>query len=153
MRTAGELRSVKRCAAQLVPKGRTPAQREGLRYERKVRDALRLALGDANVVHNPWFIFEDAEGSAYCCPDFIITLPYGIVVIEVKLSYVDEAIIKLRRLYCPVVAKAFGEAVTPLVICRHLTPLAPPAASALGPALSLGVPLMHWLGLGPLPLA
>ena len=134
----------------MAPKGHTAAQKEGLRYERKVGKALEQALGPANVVHNPWFTFEDAAGQAYCCPDFIVTIGWAILVVEVKLSYVDEAILKLRKLYCPVVSFAFGELVQPLVVCRYLTPMAPRAEDNVEEAISLPIPLLHWSGLGPL---
>lgn len=129
------------------PKPSNAAAKVGLMYERKIGRELgafvkRGYLDD--IEHNPWFTFYDSCGIGNCCPDFILTTPQGLIIVEVKLTWVEQALAKLNDLYLPVVSIALNAPVKPLVICRNVTPMAPRASYTLGDALTSREPLLHW---------
>lgn len=118
----------------------------GIRYENKIFKTL-VASGD-DVEHNPWFRY----GSRYCCPDIILyRLAQGIaIVIEVKLTYCPDAISKLKAVYLPVLSASTQlYQFKPLIIARNLIPGVAPAPS-LSEALNQPIPLIHWIGRGPI---
>jgi len=121
----------------------------GLRYERAVAKAIPGAI------HNQWFSFVDKNGHGHCCPDIILDLGRGIVVLECKLTDVDEARSQLEWLYKPVLARAYNKPVRGIVVTRHLTRLTnvTNVVDSLGAALLApfgSLPTLHWLGRGPL---
>lgn len=123
----------------------------GRRYERQVIAELDrwAVVNGAKLEHNPWFEYNNGSGIRICSPDGLLRLASDkIIVAEIKLTYVPEAIIKLRELYCPVVATALKCEAVPLVIVKNLIPDAPPATDRLGMALSAKMPLLQWLGHG-----
>lgn len=66
-----------------------------------------------------------------------------IIVCEIKLTYTPNAIKKLRSLYLPIVSKYFGNRlILPLIICKNLTPTAPPHSSSISQALKTPIPLI-----------
>ena len=97
------------------PRGSNPACTEGLRYERKVKKEL-LALVVAGlckaVEHNSWFryTFDFDPVTLSCSPDFILHLSPGqtLVIIEVKLTWVDAALDKVKNFYTPIVNAALA---------------------------------------------
>ena len=133
------LTRAERTPARFVkPKGSTPAAKLGLRYERNVGKQLEWHEKRGNFIRlekNPWFTFHDEAGSAFCSPDFLLHLDHGIVVVEVKLKWVEQAIAKLQQLYCPVVEVALGKPARPLVICRYSATGAPQSAVTLREAI------------------
>lgn len=156
-----------RCAPKPVPKSRLSGpQMAGLAYERKVVSALAESLVASRIpfdlAHNPWFKFSNGAETGYCVPDVLLSLnegPYAdtAFVIEVKLSYVPDAIMKLKALYCPVVERAFGLRAVPVVICKHLAPNAPRALPLFFGAIEYGeltdgFALVQWLGVSRLQL-
>lgn len=125
----------------------SPAARLGLRYERRVGRELQAHVDRGNFVkleHNPWFTFYDSYGAAHCCPDFLLYGSSGIVVVEVKLTWIAEALDKLMDLYCPVVSVALGMPTRPLVICRSLTPMSPKPKLTLREATSEQNNMLLW---------
>jgi hypothetical protein len=133
----------KRCERQVFPpsRGITPAQKLGLRYERKVFKQLTLQFGAANVEHNPWYNYEDETGFHACCPDIIIwdRIP---VILEVKYTLCPEAKEKLQKLYAPVVLLSLkGIAVRTCIITKNLGGM----PQFLPPPY-----LIQWLGRGPI---
>jgi hypothetical protein len=90
------------------PPRRSPAQHNGLRFEKKVHQRLR-SLYD-RVECGPWFKFGSAEGpgarARFCSPDAILTLQSVPILLEVKYRYIPEAYWKLSHLYRPVVSVA-----------------------------------------------
>jgi hypothetical protein len=136
-----------------APKPLSKWARDGLAYERK----LARALGRGHsILHNPQFFYQTKAGTGYCIPDIILTLtPECTVVIEVKLSYKERAIEKLRDLYCPVVCHALALPTPPfpLVVAKFLTPDAPVPALSLEHALCTNAFLIHWPGRSEFPLA
>jgi hypothetical protein len=136
-------------------KGTSPAAKLGLRYENRVAKQLeRLRVeGRFKVLeHNPWFTFSDQFGTANCSPDFLLHAEDGkIVVVEVKLTWVEVAVHKLNDLYCPVISAALDALCFPLVIVRSTTPKAPPAALTLSSALKSPYRLLLWPDNGRIP--
>lgn len=133
----------------------TIAQRKGLAYQKAVCKAL---LGHSGA----WFEFEDAIGPGICQPDLYFTLggeARALALVEIKLTYTQEALDQLLRLYSPVLALAFHLPVFPVVICKNLTPRATalPICGDFASALRASRPglpsICHWLGASPLPLA
>lgn len=98
--------------------------RVGLAYQRQVAKALAMHVAAGSALVEPWFRFTDANGSGFCSPDALVAQAGGILVVEVKLTFVPEADRQLDRLYRPVVAMAYGlplDAVRGLIVCRGLT--------------------------------
>lgn len=127
---------------------RQGAKAAGLRYEALVASSL-----GPSALHGQWFRFIDADGEAWCQPDFIMyDAEHGChFVLEAKLSWVPEAAPKLRSLYLPVVEKALGAPVLPIVVCRNIEG-APAGQTVLtlfaakSHALSGACPVLLWLG-------
>ena len=144
-------RQLKQTEIRQLPKPTTVYQKAGLRYERKVRDELKYLchLNNASLEYNPWFRFFDFYGAGDCVPDMLIHLPNGMtVIVEVKLTFTNEAIPKLRDLYAPVVELALNRPAAILVIARNLTTTAPrPRKSILNSDITKS-PLIQWLGHG-----
>lgn len=130
-----------------IAKPSNVAARIGLRYERRVGRELALHIKPDRFVkleHNPWFTFYDTYGVANCCPDFLLWMDTGIIIIEVKLTWVEVALAKLHELYCPVISCALNAPVLPLVICRNITAKSPSAAFSLSTALTSPGKLLQW---------
>lgn len=133
------------------PKPSNTAAKLGLRYENNVGKELMLHVNRGNFIdleHNPWFTFYDTFGMSNCCPDFLLRLDQGIVIVEVKLTWVEVAMAKLEELYCPVISLALGAFVRPLVICRNITRLAPPPTFTIREALRSRHKLLQWPSTG-----
>jgi len=127
--------------------GQTLAQKQGLRYEKNVfQEFNRLkTLGYfGEIEYNPWFDYCDEFGSGLCCPDFIIHTSNAVIVVEVKHTWVPEAIIKLDKLYSPIVANALNCPAVSLVICKNVTKDAPKAKFDLYNAIHSPERLLHW---------
>lgn len=100
------------------------AQREGIRYQRKIE---RWAVGgkfDGSITFSPWYYFVDGSGRRHFCqPDILFDDGAAMVVAEVKLSWTADAWWQLRRLYLPVLAKIYPRRVLiPLCICKSFDP-------------------------------
>jgi hypothetical protein len=106
-------------------------------------------------VHNQWFYFVDRNGPGHCCTDVILDVGTRLVVLECKLTDVDEARGQLEHLYKPVLAMAYGRPVSGAVVTRHLTRLTDLSSVVDSLKLVLQAPLgalptLHWLGRGPI---
>ena len=114
------------------PFGRTPdrlkgtrAQRTGKRYERKALAYLGKTLGKAFEA-SPWFRFEDSTRSIrWCQPDGLLRTKEAAFIFEVKYSFSSAAWWQLRKLYEPVVSKAFGLPVQCIVVCKSFDSAVP----------------------------
>jgi hypothetical protein len=136
-------------ATRAFPKPRPSnvAARNGLTYERRVGRELErhIAFGRfERIEHNPWFTFHDTFGTANCSPDFLLHVDGAIIVVEVKLTWVEVALAKLDDLYMPVIHAALGLPVCPLVICRNVTGLSPAPQLTLSAALKSDAKLLQW---------
>ncbi len=122
------------------------AKAAGLRYERAVASALPRAQ------HGQWFEYWDVNGPGMCQTDLLIVGAKTVLVMECKLSNVDEGRAQLRGLYLPVAQMVWPEKdVLGIVVARHLS-----RESALGnvrtslrDAVELArqgeLPTLHWL--------
>lgn len=141
-----------RTAARNLPKPTTVPTRAGVNYEKSFVKALRERVGTSlKVEHNPPFVYRyHDEINKFCIPDVLLfdEEEKFIAVMEVKQTFVEGALDKLKTLYCPVVQKALGLPCTPLVVCRYLTPGSPNPASRLAYALTARYPLYQWIGSG-----
>lgn len=100
-----------------IPKSRPKgAKAAGLRYEK----ALAAAIPRAE--HGQWFEFKDMNGPGHCQMDLVIEGQKRIVILECKLTEVDQGISQLRDLYFPI-AKMVWPDKKPLgiVAARHLS--------------------------------
>lgn len=135
-----------------------PAQLRGIRYQRALGKALisKLTPHVISITPEPWYEYEIANPTtkftekAICSPDFLIETEIGMIVIEVKLTFVFTAVEKLLNLYVPVVTLAHNTPlVAPLVIAKTLTPNTPKTINTLSLALDgkapRSVPVFQWL--------
>ena len=154
MRTIKGIKFARRCEPKTIPAPSSAVAKAGIAYEKKVFKALQC-IG-FEIEHNPWFLFKDSKGFGYCVPDILMRCPKDCtrqIIIECKLKYKDSAIIKLERLYRPVVSIATNTWNVPLVIVKYLSETAPtPALSLLGAINSYDatgeIPVLHWMGKG-----
>src|SRR5882724_3735460 len=112
-----------------IPQGRPRgAKRRGISYESALAAHLTFAK------HGQWFEFQDLNGRGYCqvdllCEtpeqDWITTHPRNrlVDVLEVKYSWVPEAHSQIEQLYRPVVERALGATVLPIVVCKNIVGL------------------------------
>lgn len=124
----GDVRNVTPCTN---PHGasrsrRSGAQKAGLAYQRRVGDYLRLVRNPDSISSSPWFHYLDSSSRrSYCQPDFLVADVLQVLVVEVKLRWTTDAWWQLRKLYLPVVAKAFPDRhPVPLCITRSYDPSA-----------------------------
>lgn len=108
--------------ARTSARGGTPAQRAGKRYEKKVSGFLSNALGPDFSDH-PWFRYASPEGTRWCQPDgLLLSEPFNIL-FEIKYSFTPDAWWQMRRLYEPVVRKAFLlKRLSLVLICKKYDP-------------------------------
>jgi len=137
-----------------IPKSRPRGTKGlGLAYERAVGKAL-LREGRRPLL-GQWFEFSDANGHGWCQTDLLLRSPCGgWVVLECKLTDVEQGRDQVRQLYLPVVGAALGRCLGGMVVAKHLSKATKPQSicsdldSALA-AVSLGdLPLLHWIGSG-----
>lgn len=104
----------------------SPAQRAGIRYERKVQDYLSK-LFDKSYMRSPWFQYVDRAGSRHWCqPDGIIQIASTFVIVEVKVRAVLDAWWKARRTYAPVIEHVYRpKLLGHLLICKYFDPTIP----------------------------
>lgn len=131
------------------PKG---AKAAGLRYEK----ALSAAIPRAE--HGQWFEFSDLNGPGHCQTDLLIIGAKRVVIIECKLSNVEEGKRQLEGLYMPVAEMIWPDK-KPLgiVAARHLSRqgdlglVETTLKSAILRAENEGViPTLHWMERMPL---
>lgn len=119
----------------------------GLRYEAEVAGALPPGLPGL------WWHFQDANGLGWCQTDLLLRGAARDLIIEVKLTYTEEAWVQLEGLYLPVVATALGRPVLGIQICKRFL-AKPPAGVAVATEFAEAVKLaareprvvLHWLG-------
>lgn len=154
-RTCHDLQWAARASAPFgKPRAASAAAKRGLRYENRVEKELWRHVREGRFLlceHNPWFAFRDFYGSANCAPDFVLHGDAELTIVEVKLTWVEVAIHKLNEFYHPVISCALGRPAWPLVICRNLTPAAPPAETTFSAALASSTRLLHWPDIGHIP--
>jgi|SRR5215467_12098502 len=147
--------------AQRAPRVYKPSRSQqpgivlGLRYERRLLKEITslFKYRDFEIEHNPWFFYTlDDNSTGACSPDILLhDNELGLTwVIEVKYTWIPDAIQKLRDLYCPVVELALSRITEPLVVVKRLTPDSP--TPKLGLLLPSDVKLFQWSETGPITL-
>lgn len=105
-------------------KGRTHAQKAGLRYERKVLDVLSSVYG-RDFLPSPSILYEDSGGLHRAIPDGLLILPHlrRVIIVEVKLAHTERAWWQLFRLYSPLIVALYpGYTTRAVEICRSYDP-------------------------------
>jgi hypothetical protein len=103
-------------------RGKSAAQKAGLRYERKVIAELIHEYPEGLLPHQ-WFKWEDDSGLHWCQLDALHYAPDVLTLFEVKSRFTSDAWHQLRRLYEPVTRRAYY--MTParcVIICRNFDP-------------------------------
>jgi hypothetical protein len=84
-------------------RGKTRAQKEGLRYEKRVLKLLEKKF-KGEILYQPWLNFADANGEGWARPDFLLT-PVGRerhrIILDAKLTATTRAEAQVRGLYLP----------------------------------------------------
>lgn len=95
------------------PRGTSPAQKSGLRYQRKVCDELRVVWGrqaGGDILIGPWVEYTNGLRRGYCQPDILARVRDLVYIFEIKVRSTTDAWWQLRRLYEPVVKKLWPDA-------------------------------------------
>lgn len=131
----------KRCVRPMFPpgSGRTPAQKLGLRYERKVVKQLTKQFGAGFVEYNPWYNYQDETGFHACSPDVLLHTFRKIFVIEIKYTLTPESFTKISQIYQTVVSIANASYTWPVIIYKNYRE----GVSGLN-----SIPTVQWLGRG-----
>lgn len=99
----------------------TEARRQGIRYERRVVEALLRSFAEFRAA--PAIRFIDKLGARVAVPDGLLVTSRRVYVIEIKLQHTTDAWWQLRRLYAPIVARLFPTRELTLVeICSRYDP-------------------------------
>jgi hypothetical protein len=121
-RKAGNVLSAELLTFDLAHKKRrrSPAQRLGLAYEKKVLTELDLVL-PGEFLRQPTFRFNNGRAlDEFAVPDAIHLLDGVLTIIEIKLRHTADAWYQLNDLYRPIVARAYPSLhINMLEICRH----------------------------------
>lgn len=146
------------------PKRLRGSRGAGLAYERALAKAVK-SLNVAEILHGQWFHYKDQFGPGWCQPDIVFLSAKFAVVIEVKLTNVQEARKQLQELYLPVLSVAYPEKeVVGVIALRHVSSVEKEVEifdcifdaieesrqikSKMPPAKDFGI--FHWLGNGPI---
>lgn len=108
-------------------RGKSAAQKAGIRYERKVNKELSLELG-AGFDSSVWFRYNDASGERWCQVDGLWWANDGetAVIFEVKSRFTSDGWYQLRLLYEPVVRAALQpKRIQHVLICKSFDPAMP----------------------------
>jgi len=123
-------------------RGRSAAQKAGIRYERKVVAELSAEFGK-EFSPSLWFKFDDRHATGrWCQVDGLRKTEISLTIFEVKSRFISDAGYQLRHLYLPVVRCAFPNLPIHLVvICKSFDPwTAFPEAYSLIPSLNESKP-------------
>lgn len=102
-------------------RGRTPAQKAGIRFEKKVLEGLSQQFGPAFRAH-PSITFVDDSGRRAAVPDGLLRLHNDLVIVEVKYSHTDLAWWQLRKLYEPLLQQLTWARIFLLEVCKTYDP-------------------------------
>ena len=102
-------------------RGRTYAQKLGLRYEQKVHDVLSAIYG-SQFRHSASILFEDRTGLRRAIPDGVLELDDRVVVVEVKYSHCELAWWQLNKLYGPLLLRLFAKPIHACEIVHSFDP-------------------------------
>jgi hypothetical protein len=126
----------------------------GLSYESRFAENIQRSLPGAK--HGQWYEYRADGQCGYCQPDVVVPLTGAVLVLECKLRNVEQAEGQLVQLYLPLLRACYARPVWGIIVARSLSAL--PAGSlvarnlleALQMAKNDVVPVLHWLGRGPI---
>ena len=109
-----------------VPVHHTKAQKDGLRYEKRVQGYIhKLIAGrdDVSVLFSPWLMYHNRSAGPtvvnFCQPDAVILSGSKVTIVECKLQHTNDSWQQLRLLYEPVLRKIYKDKEFALVeICK-----------------------------------
>jgi hypothetical protein len=137
--------------ARRKPKG---SKGFGLSYESRFADNVLRSLPNAR--HGQWYEYLADGQKGYCQPDVVVPLAGAVLVLECKLKNVEQAQGQLVQLYLPVIRACYSKPTWAAIVVRSLSALPRGALVArnLLEALQMAkndvVPVLHWLGRGPI---
>jgi hypothetical protein len=129
------------------PRAKFVRYQTGLTYERRLRSEFErhATFGNLKLLHyNPRLDFRDKNGDGVCFPDFFFDIGSAIVIVEIKLTWVNSALPKLRALYIPLVERLLCRAAVPLVVCKRMTPFSPSPSFSVVEALASDSKVLCW---------
>ena len=98
-----------------MPQRYTKAQKDGLRYEKRVQGYLHQLVdryGRGELILNPWLLYHTRSGGPtavnFCQPDCLFVDGSRVIIVECKLQHTNESWQQLRLVYEPVLRKAFS---------------------------------------------
>ena len=108
--------------------------RQGLTYEKRaVKEIERLLGVSCPLLVGPWFRYtDDKDKFCWCQPDLIYARGSAAgpqTIVEIKLTWVEEAQKKLQLLYGPCVRALTGKKPRLLTVCKNLAPGSPEGIS------------------------
>jgi hypothetical protein len=110
------------------PRGSSPSQKAGLRYQRKVCAGLGRVFRDARrkaTFHEgQWLAFttKSSGGYCYCQPDLVVECADDVYVIEIKLSSTTDAWWQLVHQYGPIVRRLYGKEPRLVNVVKNFNP-------------------------------
>ena len=126
----------------------------GLSYEKRFAQTIQRCLPGAK--HGQWYEYCADGARGFCQPDVVVPFTGALLVLECKLKNIEQAQAQLVQLYLPVLRSCYSRPVRAVVVSRSLSalPQGSLVARNLLEALQLTgagvVPVLHWLGRGPL---
>lgn len=135
------------------PKRARGAKRAGIKYEQSLAEAF-----GARAKHGQWIKFEDSNGLGFAQPDILYPLGDTLFIIESKYTWVPEATSQISLLYRPLLECIYPTAkIEGIVACKVLTAFGATrqvVCSDMDQAIALArggqMPILHWIGVGPL---
>jgi hypothetical protein len=126
----------------------------GLSYEKRFAENIRRCLPGAK--HGQWYEYCADGTRGYCQPDVVVPFTGALLVLECKLKNIEQAQAQLVQLYLPILRVCYSRDVRAIIVSRSLSALPSGCLVArnLLEAIQLTgagvVPVLHWLGRGPL---
>lgn len=113
----GSVASVDIGGTSPLSRGKTVAQKAGLRYEGKAQGFLSSLFPAYK--RSPYIRFRDGSGMRVCIPDGILCFyPTRVVIFEIKHLHTPDAWWQLKKLYEPVLSAAGYKEVQVIEVCR-----------------------------------
>jgi hypothetical protein len=126
----------------------------GLSYEKRFAELAQKCLPGAR--HGQWYEYCADGQRGYCQPDVVVPFTGTMLVLECKLRNVEQALGQLVQLYMPILRTCYSREVRAIIVTRSLSALPSGALVArnLLEAIQMSkcdeIPVLHWLGRGPL---
>ena len=116
--------------------GRTPREKAGIAYEKKVHRRLYDLYG-LDYIPSQWFTYFDGESIKHCQPDGLLLFPQEqlMVIVEVKYSHTPDAFWQLEHLYVPVLRAFMRDSGWRIATCEVVKWFDPAVAFPVRPTL------------------